>query len=235
LNGAASYGSRITAFRESQVYELTCSLTRASFEDLNQQRIGLIAYPERIAFARSGDVEGLNLQSAQPAADRRGRFWVSGIEDEQGASEAGCTPCCPIGPQILIRGSRPQDQRRVGVTGVPFRPLRTRNVGRMRAPVLRGFLKWKACRNDPRFTFTAGRAPPAAIQTAILCRPESRLVDPGLTAGDYLPQKHRLKADLRALLAFFAILEPLDLSPDRIEVQDEAVAAGNLDLAFHST
>lgn len=38
---------------------------------------------------------------------------------------------------------------------------------------------------------------------------------------------------LHALLAFrFPVLEPLDLSPDRVEIQNEAITAGYLDPSF---
>src|SRR4051794_12220625 len=104
-------------------------LAWASPENLNQQRISLVADPGRIALARSRDVEGLNVQSAQPFPDCGSRFRVSGIENEQRASETERTPGCPIGPRILIHGAWPQDQGSVGVADVPFRPLRRGTSG----------------------------------------------------------------------------------------------------------
>src|SRR5436305_8874678 len=160
-------------------------LAWASPEDFYQERIDLIAYPRHRAFAWAGDVESPDFSSAQPVLDRGSSFLVSGIENEQGPSEAGCTPFCPIGSQVLVRlGSRrPQDQGRVGVADVPFRPLRTWNVGRMGAPVLRGFLMGKACRDDHGVAFTRERTPSTTANTAPFGGPERRVRDSILPSG----------------------------------------------------
>src|SRR3954447_10655868 len=139
-------------------------LAWASPEDLHQQRIDPIADSRRIALARTGNVEGPNLQSVQPVPDRGSRFRVYGIENEEWASEAGRAPFCPIRSQVLVRhGAGPQDQRRIGVADVPFRPLRTGDLWRLGASVLWSFLKREARGDDAGLAFTPGRAPPAAI------------------------------------------------------------------------
>src|SRR5436309_9729602 len=46
-------------------------------------------------------------------------------------------------------------------------------------------------------------------------------------------QSTTARNDLHSLLdSRFPLLEPLDLSPDGVKIQNEAVTAGNLDLAF---
>jgi hypothetical protein len=77
-------------------------------------------------------------------------------------------------------------QRPIRIPDIPFCPLRSGNVRRIRAAFLFGLLKRKLRRDYARLTDSSGWAPAADLQSVIPRRPQRRLVHSGLPAQDDL-------------------------------------------------
>src|SRR5262249_6832465 len=91
----------------------------------------------------------------------------------------------PLSPgKFLLLSSRHDDQRRISVTNIPFRPLRARNFRGIRTAIFWGLYQRKHIRNSSRLASSPRRTPSATIQPEILRHPKRRLIHPRLPAGN---------------------------------------------------
>ncbi len=97
----------------------------------------------------------------------------------------------PIGPGIP--NTRKilwlQNQRRIGVADVPFRPLRSRDIWRKLAAFMRCLNQWKDLGNHPAFRVSTRRTPTPDRQPSREGGTERGLVDTGLTSRNKASKK----------------------------------------------
>lgn len=186
---------RIDGSRRCRAWLLLDLLRRRSLahrEDTAQQRVDTLSDRGRFRFAGTGHVQRFDRESIDPFQNL---IFGAGIIEAANQQRPAIPPRAFNRPfcsrtdifcSSVARSSSHNHQRPIRIPDIPFCPLRSRQLRRVRASIARRFFQRKLCRNNARLTYSPRRTPPPDLKPAIPRRPQRRLVDSGLAAGNDL-------------------------------------------------
>jgi hypothetical protein len=165
-----------------------------TLEDWAQKCVGAIAYSWRRAFRRSADAQDFDLVPPNPFLNLLLCIRICYVAGPQRPPIALCALPRPLRPRVAFslpcssvamrRFPHSEDKHPIRIPNIPFRPLRPRHVRRIRASLLFRLFQRKLRWNQSFLRLPSRRAPPTDLQPSVPGRPQCRLVDTRLPAGD---------------------------------------------------